>query len=622
MFQMDPYTCEVISGTYYSVNNGLSQRGVGYDPEFHRIWVGSWNDFYLNQHEAQPPYDQVSANYVGLAIASIAVDEVDDYLFIGTNSYPDYLYCYDITGGTLEELLGSWQVPWQSGTNGYDMAGMCYDDDSGRLVLVNQRTISGEMEAFDFSLEDGLAGAGYCDLDYTTYAWGMALVEDGDPAPGSYYTYNPDITGFSPPFEVDEYGIPRVYPPYDLYCIVSGYWEVHLEWTNAEEYDEVHIYRDGDLIGVLPGDAVEYLDEYVHPGFHRYGVAGMIGIEESGQVRCDVLMGSHDPCFDFNATDGAWTAGGYADWQWGTPSYVIDGNAWETNIGTNYFNNACGWLDSPVIKLGSDGGWLSFDTYDHVDCGYDGWNVQLSTDGGYSWTVILPIFGYDQGVPSGECTEGLGGDTNCGDGEVEVWDFDLTGYPREEVAIRFLFESDPSVVYTGLVVDNVCLYGGSLPWLIVRCRLLNPDMDGDGTGDVHIGDYLYYSATFKNQIGAPLDYGARHSFFAGQSCQDPDSAAVQLGPECKGTLEAYGEITHYFRVRVPDDNRLLEFNPFCVEVSAWECDGDEPLNESGSCCFDVTLLPAWEPPPVPEPLDGFVVEEIDALPVNLRPSSP
>ncbi|MFQ6105366.1 MAG: hypothetical protein ACE5OP_13915 [Candidatus Glassbacteria bacterium] len=65
-------TCSIVSGTYYSVNYGLTQRGIGYDASRHEIWVGSWNDYYINQHDANPPYIQISSNYVGLPIASIA----------------------------------------------------------------------------------------------------------------------------------------------------------------------------------------------------------------------------------------------------------------------------------------------------------------------------------------------------------------------------------------------------------------------------------------------------------------------------------------------------------------------------------------------------------------------
>jgi hypothetical protein len=619
VFQVDPATCSIVSGTYYTVNYGLSQRGIAYDANRHQIWVGGWNDYYMNQHDATPPYSLISYNYVGLGVAGGAVDAANDYLYIATNSYPDYVYCYDISGGYLGSLLGAWSVPWQGSTDGYDMGGMAFDDDSGELVMVNQYGGGGvpsTREAFDVDLVSGLTPAGYCDLANTTFAWGLALVEDGDPAPTSYFTFNPDIANFAPPFPVDEYGIPAVYPPYDLVCDVTIDGDVDMSWTNAGTYDSVNIYRDGGLIASLPGGSTSYLDVAPGTGYHTYGVSGVIGADESGQAQCSVVvLPGGQVCFDFNATNGGWAAGGYADWQWGTPSYVIDGNAWETNLGANYFNSSCGWLDSPAINLGAEGGWLTFDSYTYVECSYDGWNVQISLDGGATWSVVYPVEGYDQGVPYGACDEGLGGDTNCGYGEVEQWNFDLTGYPNTTVMVRFLFESDSSVAYTGPVIDNVCMAGGAVPAVSVQCQLLNPDMNGDGIRDVHVGEYLYYSATFLNLTSDPVDYGAEHFFYAGQTCPDPSGPVDHFGPACKGTIPGNGVATHYYRVMVPDNNHIVDFNPFCVQVAAWQCVGGNPDMETGRCCFNVTLLPAWEPPPVPEPITGFTVEEIDAVPM-------
>ena len=615
VFQIDPSTCEIVSGTYYSVNGGLSQRGIAYDANRHEIWVGSWNDYYMNQHEATPPYAGISTNYVGIAVAAGACDAANDYLYIAANSYPDYLYCYDISGGGLGSLLGAWPVPWQGGTDGYDMAGMAFDDDSGQLVMVNQQSAPMDRELFDVDPAGGLTPAGYCQLDHTAYAWGIALIEDGDPEPTSFYTYNPDITGCAPPYDVDEYGIPVVYPPYDLSCTVTVEGHVVMEWTNAEEYEEVHIYRDDELIAVLPGDATEFIDDNPpHPNI-VYGVSGVIGEDESGHAECVIIGWGDGPCFDFYETDGGWTAGGTADWEWGSPSYEIDGNAWETNLGADYFNSSCGWLDSPPINLGYEGGWLSFDSYNYVECSYDGWNVQISTDGGATWSVINPVTGYDQGVPYGACDEGLSGDTNCGSGEAEGWDFDLTAYPRTTVRIRILFESDSSIAYTGLVIDDVCMSGGSLPSIEVRCRLLNPDTDGDGCVVVHIGGYLYYGATFPNLTTEPVDSGADPFYYAEARCPSPAGPIDHFGPECKGTIEAGGSATHYYRVRVPDSENLLEQNPFCVEVAAWECEGGTPVGENTRCCFDVILLPPWEPPPVDGLITRFLVEEMDGPPL-------
>ncbi|MFQ6103075.1 MAG: hypothetical protein ACE5OP_02150 [Candidatus Glassbacteria bacterium] len=111
VFQMDPITCSIVSGTFYSINYGISQRGIAFDPNRYQFWAGGWIDTYMNQYDATPPYPSISHNYVHLSIASAAIDSENDYLFIGTNSSYDMVYVYDISSGSLGDLLGSWWVP-------------------------------------------------------------------------------------------------------------------------------------------------------------------------------------------------------------------------------------------------------------------------------------------------------------------------------------------------------------------------------------------------------------------------------------------------------------------------------------------------------------------------------
>jgi hypothetical protein len=616
VFQVDPVTCTYVEGTYATVSYYSSERAIGYDPEYHDIWHGGWIEEYILQNDATPPYAFLSGTYVGQPIASMAVNDDGNYLFVGMNNYPDMLYVYDITGGELGSLLGTWAVPWQAPSGGWVMAGMEFDPDAGQLVMINQYgNYSGtDREIFDFSLGSGLTGAGWCDLASTGFGWGIALVGDGDPAPTSFLSYVPDIGDFALPFDLDEYGIPEVYPPYDLVCVATPENNVQLTWTNGDAYEEIRVYKEDDLIATLPGDATEYLADFPGMGHHVYGVSGVIGTEESTQAGCELDIYGVGTCFDFNETDGGWVAGGTADgYEWGTPSYVFDGDAWETNVGGTYTNNACTWVDSPAINLGPEGGWVTFDSWDYTECYWDGWTLQISLDGGASFSCISPLEGYDQVAPygAGNCPEFLYCDSNCGYSTARFWNFDLTAYPNVSVIFRFVFASDGSVAYQGHVFDNFCVYGGSVPSVLVQCQLLNPDMDGDGTRDVHVGDYLHYSATFVNLTPDPVDYGAAQYFYESDCCPDPEFPFVNYYPECKGTLPGGGIATHYYRVLVPNVPHILENNPFAVEVAAWECVGGTPAHETGRCCFDVTLLPAWEPPPVSEPMDGFMVEEID-----------
>lgn len=85
---------------------------------------------------------------------------------------------------------------------------MGFDDDSGDLIMVNQNAAGpGETkEQFSFSLTGGPVADGWCSLDATSYAWGIGVVEDGNPSPTTYTSYCPDIINFGPPYDVDEYG--------------------------------------------------------------------------------------------------------------------------------------------------------------------------------------------------------------------------------------------------------------------------------------------------------------------------------------------------------------------------------------------------------------------------------
>jgi hypothetical protein len=462
IFQLDPSTCEIVEGTYYSVNGGVPQKGIGYDPEYHDIYVGGWNDGYLNQYDATPPYPPLSYTYLGVNIASIAVDDADNYLFIGTNSYPDYLYLYDITGGTLGMLLGVWAIPWQTTSDGNDMAGMDFDDDSGELVVVNQYgpssgTAVSVMERFNLSL----LPRGWCDLANTEYAWGIGIIEDGNPASGTFWAYVTDAGDFTlaQPIAIDVYGT-ICDPPDNLVCEVADGSDVLLTWTGTQECDEVRIYRDTALIATLPGSVNSYIDEDPGCGFHIYGVTCVCGPDESPQVECEILVHpSEHVCFDFNESDGGWTPGGNADFEWGFPSCEIDGNAWETNIQGPYPTAACGWLDSPPIDLGPEGGWLTFETCNAVATFYDGWTVQISLDGD-SWSCISPVEGYDSGWPYGalNCYEFLFCDCNNGYDGVETWNFDLCNFPNTTVMIRIVFTAYRFGLDFGLVLDNVCIY--------------------------------------------------------------------------------------------------------------------------------------------------------------------
>jgi hypothetical protein len=84
---------------------------------------------------------------------------------------------------------------------------MSFDDDAGQLVIVNIFNYGrrNALEIFDFDLETGLTPAGYCEISSTRLGYGVAVVEDGDPTPGTFTAYVSDAGDFAAPVEIDEY---------------------------------------------------------------------------------------------------------------------------------------------------------------------------------------------------------------------------------------------------------------------------------------------------------------------------------------------------------------------------------------------------------------------------------
>ncbi len=204
VFQFDPETCTIVSGTYYSINYNRSQRGIAFDPNRYEIWAGGPCDGRAYRYSAEPPYAYIEELYVGYSVWGAAFDPINDYLLLASNASPDQVYVYDPE--TLY-LLGTYDVPWQGESNGYDSAGMAFDEDNGQIVMVNQCLAGrGEtLEVFDFDLENGLTPAGYCNLSFTAYAWGLAIIEDGDPQPWTFTSYVTDIGDTEAPFFIDRY---------------------------------------------------------------------------------------------------------------------------------------------------------------------------------------------------------------------------------------------------------------------------------------------------------------------------------------------------------------------------------------------------------------------------------
>jgi hypothetical protein len=160
--------------------------------------------------------------------------------------------------------------------------------------------------------------------------------------------------------------------------------------------------------------------------------------------------------------DAGWTLGQQAastnSWQCGTPAgngpgggAGVEGTMWATNLTGGYPDDEVSWVLSPPFSLVDCGGltvslvidhWYDFEKVGIAR--YDGGMVQLSTDGGGSWSKITPMPDYDSTVSA---PAALGGKVFSEAGE-RVWKtstWDLGAYAgQSNLMVRFRFASDDS----------------------------------------------------------------------------------------------------------------------------------------------------------------------------------
>jgi hypothetical protein len=162
---------------------------------------------------------------------------------------------------------------------------------------------------------------------------------------------------------------------------------------------------------------------------------------------------------NFEANDGGFTQAG-GQWAWGTPTSgpgaaYSGAKLWATVLGGNYVAGLA-TLDTVAITVPT-GGDLSFWLWYDYEASYDGLNVQISTNGGTTWTLMMPTVGAYTG--SGNSANPLGLGVPCWTGHVQgFWEnieFDLAAYEGMSVMFRFASGADSSVFYPGAYIDDI-----------------------------------------------------------------------------------------------------------------------------------------------------------------------
>ncbi len=157
---------------------------------------------------------------------------------------------------------------------------------------------------------------------------------------------------------------------------------------------------------------------------------------------------------DLEANDAGFSPGG--EWEWGVPNGDLTAftgtNVWGTGIHDSYGDNTDSALETALIDLGTwTHGAFVFHHWLKSEPLYDGGRVEITTDGGTSWTPIVPNGGYPVDYVDAIGGAGFNGDS----GGWQQAEFDLSQFLGQTVALRWRFLSDNGVVQRGWFIDDV-----------------------------------------------------------------------------------------------------------------------------------------------------------------------
>ena len=204
--------------------------------------------------------------------------------------------------------------------------------------------------------------------------------------------------------------------------------------------------------------------------------AGVVNTINTFELASDNLIS-----YDKGLTNTLWQQGQAA----GTilTSAVAGGsNVYGTNLTGMYPNNTTSYLVTPCYDLTQfQNPIFKFDMAFDFEIDYDYLNVEYSTNGGTSWSILGNATSgtswyNSSNFPNGNNCEncvgaqwtGAGGDTNIAGGinsdkKNYSWNMPEFGYggatPQSNIIFRFNFVSDPGVTNEGVIIDNFVIIG-------------------------------------------------------------------------------------------------------------------------------------------------------------------
>jgi hypothetical protein len=229
------------------------------------------------------------------------------------------------------------------------------------------------------------------------------------------------------------------------------------------------------LIG--PGQEVELSPAFVLtlapdcPEFHQVdlGLTVEFASGRTGSDSTSIYVGGslEDDCED---GEGGWVHyvgldGYYDEWHLETNRNHTGGGTTSWKFGGsgsgNYTNYGCGALETPELCLGPNAT-LTMWHWIHAELNsgtyaWDGAIVEISVDGGETWSQVSPVGGYPYKIYSNSASP-FAPDTPCfawTDDWTQV-EFDLSAY-EGRASIRFVFGSDGYVTDEGWYLDDIVI---------------------------------------------------------------------------------------------------------------------------------------------------------------------
>ena len=132
-------------------------------------------------------------------------------------------------------------------------------------------------------------------------------------------------------------------------------------------------------------------------------------------------------------------------------------------------DNMCVTLEGDVALTAGQSPQLTIRTIYDIEQGWDGGVVEVSTNGGGSWTRLTPAGGYGGTITNGGTlcgiTQGSGAFTGTSPGfpAFQLKTFDLAPYDGSTIRLRWLYRTDGGVTGEGWYVDDISVSHAQVP---------------------------------------------------------------------------------------------------------------------------------------------------------------